>query len=72
METFQHCESLSEMAFDLNDTKLLKNINFEDPLAQELKYLRICYISVRNRDRSFNPHKEREIKNPSENDFFVC
>ena len=60
------------MAYDLNDTKLIKNISCEDPIAQELKYHRKCYVAVRNRARSFNRHKEREMKNTSESDFLYA
>ena len=44
IETFNTCEKLKDLASELNETKLLKTISCEDPIAQELKYHSKCFI----------------------------
>lgn len=63
VETFQFCEKIRECASELNETKLLKTLSCEDPIAQELKYHRKCSVSLNNRVRALRRDQDREIKN---------
>ena len=58
VETFNFCEKLRNIASELNETKLLKTVSCEDPIAQELKYHRKCYISLNNRVRALRTMQE--------------
>ena len=62
IETFNTCEKLKDLASELNETKLLKTISCEDPIAQELKYHSKCFISLKNRVRAIRSMQEK-IKN---------
>ena len=66
VETFNFCEKLRSFATELNETKLLKAISCEDPIAQELKYHKKCYSSLFNRVRAFRKLQEKEINGESE------
>lgn len=58
---------MKEAASELNDTKLLKNVSCEDPIAQELKYHRKFYLTILNRVRSLKRCEERDNETDSEN-----
>ena len=67
VETFNFCEKLRSFASELNETKLLKVVSCEDPIAQELKYHKKCYNTLSNRVRALRSMQEKEINETSEN-----